>query len=413
MNYARFSLLLLLVLPTELVAQGCTKPGWNPNAPPVLVAQAQLLAVKLADEIDEQVSSSLQAQILALKDALANYTFAQFECVQANADPKSIEAMLAGPLSANQPEVQQVYDAKKPPQLDQIYGSDLRIRVSRPTSEPQLLLVEFNFRIACGFDSVLLGYEQSNGAWKQVLRWQSAAYDSVGGAFGDFFDYEVLPQAGSKGWLIAVAHGMPWCTSNLSGFDVDLVQPSSDQTSQQTLFHRELEYRRDTDPVMKAEPGGFELRMTGESIDMSIVMRPVIYRFELEGSRLIRVQPIALNGRDYVDEWLESPWDDASRWSATAGSAELKNVHERIAALMDPNAKNWPDLDFGPVRGCGDAKAHYQVELDEEWVDEKGNSRPDRPIYFQIEEGKNSFTMFSAAANADPRCTGPDIVAKH
>jgi hypothetical protein len=413
MNYARFSLLLLLVLPNVLVAQGCTKPGWNPNAPPVLVAQAQLLTVKLADEMDGQVPDALQTQILALKDALANYTLGQLDCVQANADPKSIEAMLAGPLSANQPEAQQVYDAKKPTQLDQIYGSDLRVKVTRPEGEPHLVLVEYNFGIACGFDSVLLGYEQSGGAWKQVLRWQSPAYDTVIGAFGDFFDYEVLSQAGSKNWLIAVSHGSPWCTSNMSGFNVDLLQPSGDQALPQTLFHRNPNYRRDTDPVMNAEPGGFELRMTGESIDMSIIMRPVIYRFELEGSRLIRVQPIALNGRDFVDEWLESPWDDASRWSAAAGSAELKKVHERIAALMDPNAKNWPMLDFGPVRGCSDAKAHYQVELDEEWVDEKGNSRPDRPTYFQIEEGKNSFTMLSAAANADPRCTGPDIMAKH
>jgi hypothetical protein len=126
---------------------------------------------------------------------------------------------------------------------------------------------------------------------------------------------------------------------------------------------------------------------------------------------LIRVQPIAMNGRDFVDEWLESPWDDASRWSAAAGLAPLQQVHEKIAALR--NADDSPLLIFGPVRGCTDSKAHYQVELDEEWVDDKGNSRSGSPTYFQIEEGKNSFTMLSAAANTDPRCTGPDIMAKH
>ena len=84
-----------------------------------------------------------------------------------------------------------------------------------------------------------------------------------------------------------------------------------------------------------------------------------------------------------MDEWLESPWDDAARWSAVAGSAELKQVHEKIAALRDPDAKDWPLLNFGPVRGCTDAKAHYQVELDREWVDDKGNSRSDGSTYFQ------------------------------
>jgi hypothetical protein len=408
---ARFCLLLLLALPAALAAQPCTKPGWNPLAPPVMVAQAQLLNVKLQDAMDEAVPAPLQAQILALKDALAGYTLGQLECVAANAGATSVETMLAGPLSANQPEVQRTSDPNQPPPLDHIYGSNIRVTVTRPANEPQLLLVEFSLGIACGFDSMLLAYEQSGGAWQQVLRWQSPAYDSIGDAFGDFFDYEVLPQAGTKNWLIAVAHGTPWCTSNMSAFDVDLLQPSADQTSQQALFHRKLYYRRDTDSVMKAEPGGFELRMTGESIDPNTIMRPVIYRFELQGSQLIRVQPIAMNGRDFVDEWLESPWDDASRWSAAAGSAPLQQIHEKIAALR--NTDDSPLLTFGPVRGCTDAKAHYQVELDEEWVDDKGNSRPGSPTYFQIEEGKDSFTMLSAAANTDPRCTSPDIMAKH
>jgi len=408
---ARFCLLLLLALPNALAAQPCTKPGWNPLAPPVMVAQAQLLHVKLLDAMDEAVPASLQAQILALKDALAGYTEGQLECVAANADATAVETTLAGPLSANQPQVQQASDGSKPAQLDQIYGSNLRVTVTRPANEPQLLLVEFNFGIACGFDSMLLGYEQSGGAWQQVLRWQSPAYDSVIGAFGDFFNYEVLPQTDSKGWLIALAHGMPWCTSNMSGFDVDLLEPSIGAQAQQTLFDRKLDYRRDTDPVMNAEPGGFELRMTGNSIDVNTIMRPVIYRFQLQGSQLIRVQPIALNGRDFVDEWLESPWDDASRWSAAAGSAPLQQVHEKIAALR--NTDDSPLLTFGPVRSCTDAKAHYQVELDEERVDDKGNSRPGSPTYFQIEEGKNSFTMLSAATNTDPRCTGPDIMARH
>jgi hypothetical protein len=138
----------------------------------------------------------------------------------------------------------------------------------------------------------------------------------------------------------------------------------------------------------------------------------VIYRFELEGNQLIRVQSIANNGRDFVDEWLESPWEDAARWSAAAGLAELQKIHEKIAALRNSDAQNLPLFTFGPVRGCTNAKAHYQVELDEEWVDDKGNTRPDSPTFFQIEEGKNSFTMLSAAPQADPRCTGADIMPK-
>ncbi|MGO8756895.1 MAG: hypothetical protein ACLQG3_02110 [Terracidiphilus sp.] len=413
MKAARCTLLLLLAFPAALAAQPCAQPDLKAAVQQVKAVQSRLLAFKLEDEMDEDVPAPLQNQIGDFKDALAALADAAVACAPANADPKSLETTLAKLLDANQPEVEEVYDPNKPPRLDQVYGSGLKVKVSRPANQPQILLVELNFGIGCGFDSILLAYEQSGGAWKQVLRWESPAYDSVDAAFGDFFDYQVLPRAGAKDGLIAVAHGHPWCTSNLSAFDIDLLEPSADATPQQALFHKDLDYRRDTDSVMKPEPGGFELRMTGSSIDPNIVMRPVIYRFQLEGSQLVRVQPIADNGRDFVDEWLESQWDDASRWSAASGLQQLEQVHGKIMALQDPNAKESPLLAFGPVRGCTDAKAHYQVELDEEWVDDKGNSRPDSPTYFQIEEGNNSFTMLSATASADPRCTGPDIMAKH
>jgi hypothetical protein len=302
MNYIRCGLLLLLLFPAALFAQPCAHPDLKVQAQQVKAVQLQLLAVKIQGEMDESVPIALQAKIRTFKDSLSAFADAAVACVPANIDPIMFSATLAKLLHANRPEVQEVYDPKKPPQLDRIYGNDLRVKVTRPQALQKLLFIDFSFGIECGFDSVLLGFEQSSGAWKQVLRWQSPAYDQIDAAFGDFFEYEVIPQVGSKDWLIAVAHGHPWCSSNLSAFDIDLLQPSTDQTTQRTLFHENPYYRRETDPVMSAEPDGFQLRMTGSSIDGSIVMRPVIYRFQLVGRQLIRVQPIAINGRDFVDE---------------------------------------------------------------------------------------------------------------
>jgi hypothetical protein len=38
--------------------------------------------------------------------------------------------------------------------------------------------------------------------------------------------------------------------------------------------------------------------------------------------------------------------------------------------------------------------------------------RPDARTFFQIQEGKNSFTMLSASGKPDPHCTGHDIMPK-
>ena len=373
--------------------------------------QSQLLAVKLHDEMDEDVPAVLQKQIGSMKSALDALADAAVECAPANADPKALETTLAKLLDANKPEAQKVYDPKKPPQLDHIYGGDLRVKVTAPASVPHLLLVEFIFGIACGFDSVLLAYEWRSNDWKQVLRWQNGGYDSVGAAFGDFFEYQPLPQAGSKSWLIAVAHGHPWCTSNTSAFDVDLLQPAAAGVPQKTLFRRKFYYRRDTDPVMKAKPLGFELRMTGDSIDGSIVMRPVIYRFQQQGNALIRVQPIAMNGRDFVDEWIQSPWTDASRWSAASGLAQLKRVHAPFAARNDSHAKEFPSAAFGAVRNCNDVGTHYQVEADLDWIDQEGNSRW-RSNLFRDRTGQELIHHAFGLKPARPALRRPSIMPK-
>ncbi len=410
MNSALCGLLLFGALPVAVIAQPCPQPDLKPLVRQAKTVQSRLLAFRLQDEMDETVPAPLQTQIGVLKDAFAALADAAFACAPANIDPKTIEKELAKSLDANKPEAQEVYDPKKPPQVDQIYGSNVAAKVSRSQSQPQLLLVEFNFGIECGFDSVLLAYDRQGSAWKQVVRWQSSAYDRVDAAFGDFFDYVVLPQKNLNGWFLVVAHGSPWCSSNFSAFDIDLLQPSAGGASQKVLDHMKIYYRRDEDPVMKAVGEGFQLRMLDESIDPGIVMRPVIFRFQILGGRLVRVQPIALNGRDFVDEWLQSPWSDASRWSATPGPSNLELLHKKLADIR--NAKDAPLLTFGPVRSCTDAKAHFQVELDEEWVDDKGGSRPGPTTYFQIEEGNNSFTMLSSSSQADPKCTGSDIMSK-
>ena len=113
-----------------------------------------------------------------------------------------------------------------------------------------------------------------------------------------------------------------------------------------------------------------------------------------------------------MDEWLESPWDESARWGTPANLESLKAVHAKIEAERSPNAGNSPLRTYGPVRACSDAKTHFQVELDAEWIDSKGKSTPDKSTYFQIQEGKNSFTLLSTSDQPDTRCTGPDIMAK-
>jgi hypothetical protein len=411
-----FGFIVLLLTPFARSEQLCSQTDLQTAIQRVKAIQSQLLAYKIQDEIDEGVPAPLQAQIRIFKESLAALADAALSCAKEDTNPKLIESTLTKLLDANKPATIEGYDPKKPPQFDQIYGDGIDVKVTASAIAPKVLLVDIHFGIECGYDSMLLVYELQSSHWQQVLRWQSGNYDLINGAFGDFFAYQLVQQSGSKNWNLAVAHGHPWCTSRWSAFDLDLIEPLRETGLPQVIFHKHVGYVRDTDPVMKAIPDGIQIRVETGSLDMSLMTRPAIYRYRVSGNQIDRVQPIAMNGRDFVDEWLQSEWSESKNWSSSSGLIELEAAYKKIKNIRnsDINTNENPNFTYGPVRDCSDSPSHFQVELDQGWwVEAQKDWRPDKPTYFQIQEGKNSFTMLSALDKPDPRCTGRDIMPKH
>jgi hypothetical protein len=406
--------LVLLLLPVSWAEQPCSQTDLQAAAQRAKADQARLLAYRLQDEMDEAVPAPLQARIRAFKESLAALADTAVQCAPVDAIPKAIETTLVKLLNANKPVVNEVYDPKKPPQLDQIYGDEIDVKVTAPANMPKIRLVTISFGIECGNDTMLLAYELRGGHWQQTLRWQSGDYKEISGAFGDFFAYQVVPQHDSGDWLLVAAHGYPWCTSRWSAFDMDIIQSASGNAPQQVIFHKNANYLRDTEPIMKLVPDGFQLRVETGSMDVDLMTRPVIYRYRVFGNQVVRVQPIAINGRDFVDEWLQSPWNDAKNWSLPSALTGLEAVHKIFEAQENQkaDAKEIPYYTYGPVRSCADSPLHYQVQLDLEWLVDQ-QTRPGKPTFFQIQEDKNSFIMLSASDKRDPHCTGRDIMPKH
>ncbi|MBZ5523180.1 MAG: hypothetical protein LAP21_13165 [Acidobacteriia bacterium] len=138
------------------------------------------------------------------------------------------------------------------------------------------------------------------------------------------------------------------------------------------------------------------------SLDAGVMTRTGIFRYRLAGDKLERVQPIAMNARDFVDEWLQVDWNDARRWSDTRDLSGLEKEHDRLAALRDPKSQARPLFTYGAVRACRDDPKHFQVELELE---------PGEGSYFQLRQGENSFLMLAAATQPDARCKGADLDA--
>lgn len=320
------------------------------------------------------------------------------------ADIRHIEKGLAAWLDANKPQ-----GTVSPPEYGQVerrvYGTGLRLIARKPDGAPEVIAVEVSFGIMCGGDTMLLIYEWQDGRWKPILRWQSGRYRDVSGAFGDFFKYAVMTDPISNTLVVAVAHGRPWCTSGWSGFDLDVIKIAQSNAPQKVLLHREGGYNRTVDraAVLLKTPRGFQLRVQDMSVDfVNLFVEPVIYTYAVADDDARRVQPVAVNARDFVDVWLKSEWAEAFEWSAQDNVDSLKKEHGRFAALQ--NSANGQTFSFGSVRSCTKDPTRIQVELDED----SGKS-----TYYQIREEQDSFTMLSASARSDPDCTRIDLVPKH
>jgi hypothetical protein len=398
--------LALAVAAPLRAADDCAQAQFEQASLHVKQVQMQLLADKV-EEMDENVPSLTQRQIRAMKDALSTAVDLYVGCQQGgDVDVKALEARLAELMGTNKPEL--ATPADRPDvgeQVQQIYGADLKLAAKRPDATKRLIGVEVSFGVMCGEDTMLLLYEWRDDKWRKVLRWQSGDYDQVSGAFGDFFEYVVMPRSASEEWAVAVAHGMPWCTSGWSAFDLDVIETGHGTGPQKLIFHKNAGYYRATDnpPALKAVSDNFDLRLQDMSVDFDhLFLVTEIYRYRLAGGDVRRVQPVAMNGRDFVDVWLSTDWDDAVDWSATGNIDNLKDEHALIDRLRKPEkVGSAATISFGAVRGCSDDPKRFQVELDLD---------PGAPVYFAIREGENSFTMLSASNRPDPHCNSANLV---
>jgi hypothetical protein len=238
--------------------------------------------------------------------------------------------------------------------------------------------------IECGSDAMVMIFARERGGWREMISRRSAPLRSIDEGW-EGLAYAVSQPDRSGRWYLAVASTRPWCMSVWRGLRYDLSRPGGRGGKPHIFFSKNVyTHLGDIPETLRATASMFEVRHDGHSIVIG-ENRPHIEHYAIAGDRLRRVQPVALNQRDFVDEWITSPWVEAGSWSAADG--RLKAEHAQLAALYEKAG-----LNFGTIRRCGAGQQEVEIKPD------KG-----APWYVLV-RGAQPFTVAAASTTRSLQC---------
>lgn len=154
-------------------------------------------------------------------------------------------------------------------------------------------------------------------------------------------------------------------------------------------------------------PDDLLVEYRNRSVDDGVHNRTFISHFRIGGDdKVQRVAPVALNPRDFVDEWMTQPWQDASVWTGSRFSARIHDEHQRI-----PN-KAWDGFVSGSFAGpplrCRDDPNLWQVGFT---PSEGKDFSEGATLYFVVQwMAPYRFTMVDVARKPRPQCGVADLM---
>lgn len=387
--------------PLATDSKACPQSAVASAANQVLLARKNLLSLPVGDGLQTDVSPAAMEAVTSMKNAVSEFVRSYMRCASAQFDTAAAEKdlmTLAG--GYHMPSGEVISNDHLPPDFGR-YGFELFFGV-RQSENPRLVGITADFSIECGGDTVLLIFAPKDGSWSEALHWQTKPYSTVAGGTMAF-DYGISPVDGAGGWYAVVHSIAPWCSSTWSSIRYEVLRPTADATKPSVLMSNSdfMWWGNDDYGKLTVGRSEFDLRFHSSSIDTGVHNRVWIRHYLIIGDTVKRIQPVAASPRDFVDEWIVSPWSDARQWSSLTSSSELRQAHDKWS--RHEKAEN-RILQFCSVRKClGD---RYQVEVCEETGTDFNVSHSS---YFEV-AGNDPFTMTRVSMKPNRMCKGRDLL---
>ena len=264
-----------------------------------------------------------------------------------------------------------------------------------------ILVLRTAVGVTCGYDESAYVYVWRNERWQLLL---AAEQDTSGRRpFKPLHLDGVLVSAPAGNddadrLVLALGHP-PRCSSNWYPVTYRLWRVSPTRPIVNLLLERVEPAFLDGDPPIVGSVGATDalIEFRTGSLDLDVHSRQAVRHFRIDGGAATRVDPIALGPRDFVEEWLRQPWEEAVAWTDGAARTPLDPWHDQLRADYRSGEL------LGPTRRCSRAADLWQVGL------RFGDADKPTDVYFLVRwQPPYRFRLVEVANRAWRECATDD-----
>jgi hypothetical protein len=357
-----------------------------------LVAEAtRLRETNVSPDTNLQKAATDQRnRIAALKDALRDWVEAHL--------PKSKAILDAGFATLTDRLYAELSGAGVLPATTRAeeYGYVGRLDLSRPPEFPEALSIVEGITTPCGTADSVYVYDYSEGPERRILdsRGETDRDETVSGEFVSSKDV-----SGNRLFL-ALRHAAQ-CGSSWNSLSYAIFRLSPGANAATAIFSGDHGIWSGADDAyhVQLKPDEMLIELRDRSIDTHIRNRTHVLRYSVGPSAVERIDPIALQPQDFVDEWLTRPWTEMASRSSAKDRDKLEKWHSFLSDDSDT-------AEIRVVQPCTDKQDDWKIVLTMEWV--AGKKIPESfTLYFRVHElGKYRFEMAAVSFHPPDGCPG-------
>lgn len=253
-------------------------------------------------------------------------------------------------------------------------------------SASDLLQINLQIGMTCSFDQTAAIYRRNPLSRVGWINYP----DTEGSTAWGINSITVGPPDSSGERIVAAGLMSGWCTSNVGDIQLRIWRLAGNEM--RPLLTRDLGARRDVPVSALIEGGTVAFRFDTGVRDVGIIIRSAIEKYRVEGNRVTRIAPIALNVIGFIEEWLELNDAEAAR------SSSPEAVRDRAAAVAW--AKDGVEYKGGSR--CAGSPRLWQVSV-------KLADAEDRRVFLVNEDGAEHLQMAGFRSQPVQECPHVDV----